>query len=157
MALDALDKALIKLLNINGRMPTGEVAKELDVTNPTVRSRMRNLISSGVLKIAGLVDAFKIENLTVAIIALNIEKHIQLDQKVEQISDLDMVHWAAVVTGRYDIMVEVVSTRGMNDLYRFLTEDLPRVGGILSSESFVVMKAKHKWILLPENLKNMVK
>ena len=39
----------------------------------------------------------------------------------------------------------------MPDLYRFQSVDLLRVGGIRSSESFMVMKAKRKWILLPES------
>ncbi|MBW1710781.1 MAG: Lrp/AsnC family transcriptional regulator [Deltaproteobacteria bacterium] len=154
MTLDNMDKALINLLSIDGRMPTGEIANRLDVTNPTVRTRMRALISSGVLKIAGLVDLFKIENLTIALVAMNIEKHQQLDQKLQQISDLNLVHWAAIVTGRYDILAEVISSNGMTGLYRFLTVEIPKVGGILSSESFMIMKAKRKWVLLPERLRD---
>lgn len=154
MALSALDKALIRLLSQDGRMSTGEIAQNLEVTNPTVRSRMKALMRSGVLRIAGLVDFFKIENLIITLVALNVEKHQQLDEKVEQISKLDLVHWAAVVTGRYDIMVEVISPNGMPDLYRFLTVELPKVGGILSSESFTIMKAKCKWILLPDQMKD---
>jgi len=60
----------------------------------------------------------------------------------------------AVVSGRYDIIVEVVLEDAMDDLYRFLTMDLPQLGGIRSSESFLVMKAKRKWVLLPSGMKN---
>ncbi|MBW2092132.1 MAG: Lrp/AsnC family transcriptional regulator, partial [Deltaproteobacteria bacterium] len=81
MALSALDKDLIRLLSQDGRMPTGEMAQNLEVTNPTVRSRMKALMRSGVLKVAGLVDPFKIENLIIVLVALNIEKHQQLDEK----------------------------------------------------------------------------
>jgi Lrp/AsnC family transcriptional regulator for asnA, asnC and gidA len=68
---------------------------------------------------------------------------------VERMAALDEVSWAAVVTGRYDIIAEVVSTEGMNGLYDFLNASLQKLGGIQSSEVFVVMKASHKWMLLP--------
>jgi Lrp/AsnC family transcriptional regulator for asnA, asnC and gidA len=114
---------------------------------------MKSLLRSGALKIAGVFDSSKMENVLVALIALNVEKHQELDKKVEQIFNLDLVHWAAVVTGRYDIMVEVISPNGMADFYHFLTVKLPKVGGIHSSESFMIMKAKGKWILLPDGMK----
>jgi Lrp/AsnC family transcriptional regulator for asnA, asnC and gidA len=150
--VDSLDLAIIRLLSQNGRMPTGEMARQLEVTNPTVRSRLKTLVSSGVLKVAALVDFFKIEKLAVALVALKVEKHQELDAKIEEISQLDQVHWAAVISGRYDIIVEVISSHGMAGLYQFLTVDLPKVGGIQSSESFIVMKAKKKWILLSEEM-----
>jgi len=37
--LDALDYAIIHLLTEDGRMSTGEVAKKLDVTAPTIRKQ----------------------------------------------------------------------------------------------------------------------
>ena len=147
--LDSFDKALIGLLSEDGRMPIGQLAKQLNVTSPTVRSRLQSLIRSGMIKINCLIDSFYTEEITTALVGINVEIHEQLDEKISQIADLDQVHWAAVVTGRYDIIVEVVLHDGAKDLYRFITEDLPRVGRISSSESFVVMKAKKKLITLP--------
>ncbi|HBR05939.1 MAG TPA: Lrp/AsnC family transcriptional regulator, partial [Desulfovibrio sp.] len=80
---------------------------------------------------------------------LSLTSHKQLDEKLEQIAALPNVNWAAFVTGRYDILVEIVISDDMADLYAFLDQDLSQVGGIGTSESFVVMKAKRKWIPLP--------
>jgi Lrp/AsnC family transcriptional regulator, regulator for asnA, asnC and gidA len=147
-SIDSLDKKIIALLNQDGRMSAGKIAKHLNITPPTVRSRIENLMNKGLLKIAGLINAFKADFLTIAIVGINLEMHQQLDEKIEQISNLKQVHWAVVVTGSYDIIVEVVLADGVRGLYRFLIEDLPKVGGIRSTESFTVMKAKHKWLLL---------
>jgi Lrp/AsnC family transcriptional regulator for asnA, asnC and gidA len=77
----------------------------------------------------------------------------QLETKLEEISALDQVVWACVVTGQYDIIVEVISVDGMVGLHNFLSEKLYKVGGIKSSETFVVMKSKRKWILLPRGIR----
>jgi len=151
--IDALDKKIIQLLTEDGRMSAGKIAEQLNITPPTVRSRIENLITSGFMRIAGLVNAFKAEFLTIAIVGINLEMHQQLDEKIEQISNLSQVHWAAVVTGKYDIIVEIATTEGIRGIYRFLIEDLPRVGGIRSTESFTVMKARNKWLLLQNGLK----
>ncbi|MBW1919549.1 MAG: Lrp/AsnC family transcriptional regulator [Deltaproteobacteria bacterium] len=148
--LDALDKKLAALLVRDGRISAGKAADLLEITPPTVRSRIENLVSSGVLRISGLLNAAKVRELNIALVGICLESHRELDQKIEQISKLSRIHWAAVVTGRFDIIAEVVTPEGIEGLYRFLTQDLPRVGGIRSSESFMVMKSKRKWILLPE-------
>jgi Lrp/AsnC family transcriptional regulator for asnA, asnC and gidA len=150
--LDALDKKLIQILAKDGRLSVGRIANSLGITPPTVRSRLESLISSGVMRICALVDAFKAKELTIALVGICLETHKELDQKIEQISKLNQIHWAAVVTGRFDILVEILTSDGMLGLYRFLTEDLPRVGGIRSSESFMVMKAKRKWVLVPDEI-----
>ena len=155
--LDSLDRKLVQLLSRDGRMSAGMIAESLEITPPTVRSRIEALLGAGILKVAGLIDAFKAKDLTVAIVGIRLEMHKELDKKIEEISNLNQVHWAAVVTGRYDIIVEVVLTEGMSELYRFLTEALPQVGGIYSSESFMVMKANRKWILLPEHVESFIK
>jgi len=152
--LDSLDKKLISLLSANGRISVEKISKRLKITGPTIRSRMQALINSGILKIAGLVDFSKTKDLTTALIGITLQSHQQLDEKLEQISNLGQVHWAAVVTGRYDIIVEVVLSEAMSDLYKFLTQDLSKVGGIRSSETFVMMKVNHKWISLPRGMKN---
>lgn len=148
--LDALDKKLVRVLTQDGRLPSGNIAERLDITPPTVRSRIDTLVSSGILRVAGLLDPSKLKGVNMALVCISLERHQELDEKIEQVSALPKVHWAAAVTGQYDIIVEVILNKGMKDLYSFLVEDLPRLGGIRSSESFMIMKGKRKWVLLPE-------
>ena len=54
--LDILDKDLIRLLKQDGRVSTAHIANKLEVTTPTVRSRMKALIQAGILRVAGLVN-----------------------------------------------------------------------------------------------------
>ena len=72
---------------------------------------------------------------------------------MEQIAAVPEVTWAAVVAGRYDIMAEIATEEGMNGLYDFLNVSLREVGGINSSEMFVVMKARNRWTLLPTSMR----
>ncbi|MGE4297692.1 MAG: Lrp/AsnC family transcriptional regulator [Desulfovibrionaceae bacterium] len=155
--LDAQDRKLVSILAEDGQLPVGQVAERMGVTAPTVRSRLKNLVQAGVMRVAGLIDPFRTEGVTVAMVAITLQSHEQLDSKLDEIAQLDKVHWAAVVTGRYDIMVEIVLPDSIADLYRFINEDLSRVGGISTSESFVVMKGKRKWVLLPDSAREWFK
>lgn len=146
--LDALDKALIGTLFDDGRLPVSEIAGRLGISTPTVRGHLRGLLKAGVLRIAGLVDSSETPELTIAIVGLTLER-FNLEEMVERLVGIDKVNWAAVCTGRYDIIAEVVTTEGMGGLYDFLNVDLQKLGGVQSSEMFVVMKSSNKWLLLP--------
>lgn len=147
---DSHDRHLVAALTKNGQMPVGKVADRLGVTAPTVRSRLKNLVKAGAVRVAALVNPMKARGLTVALVGISLQSHKMLDEKLEQISTLARVNWCAVVTGRYDIIVEITCGEDIGDLYDFLDKDLSQVGGINSSESFVVMKSKRKWLYLPE-------
>ncbi len=149
-SFDTHDKHLVAALTRDGQMSVGKVADRLGVTAPTVRSRLKNLVKAGAVRVAALVNPMKASGLTVALVGMSLQSHKMLDEKLEQISRLPRVNWCAVVTGRYDIIVEITCTEDMGDLYDFLDKDLSQVGGINSSESFVVMKSKRKWLYLPE-------
>lgn len=151
--MDGLDADLVAALTVDGQASAGRLAEECRVTSPTVRTRLKNLMSKGVLRLAGLVNPFRTRGLTVALVCLTVQTHEQMDRKLRQIGELGNVAWAAVVTGRYDIVAEVVCAEGVEDLYRFINEDLAQVGGINTSESFVVMKGVRKWVLLPERVR----
>ena len=150
--LDALDNKIIRLLAEDGRMPVGEMASRLRVTAPTVRSRIKALEHAGKLKISGLIDPYQNQEVTTALIGLNIQSHGKLDQILEKLAHLDNVVWAAVVTGRYDVFLEVVVTGGTDELYRLTTDTIPKVGTVVRSETFVIMKSRRKWVPPPKGL-----
>ncbi len=151
-ALDELDRRLVRLLAKDGRMPVGDIANCLGVSTPTVRNRIKGLEQTGLLKIAGLIDAAKHQNLTTALIGLNMISRGKLPAVLERLERHDHITWAAVVTGRYDIIVEVVFTGEMDELYRITSIDIPKMGNVVKSETFVVMKSNSKWVRLPRGM-----
>lgn len=151
-ALDELDRRLVRLLAKDGRMPVGDIANCLGVSTPTVRNRIKGLEQTGLLKIAGLIDAAKHQNLTTALIGLNMISRGKLPEVLKHLERHDNITWAAVVTGRYDIIVEVLFTGEMDELYRITSIDIPKMGNVVKSETFVVMKSNSKWVRLPRGM-----
>ena len=153
--LDTLDNEIIRLLTENGRMPIGEMAKKLKVTSPTIRNRIKDLEKSGVFKVSGLIDPNKHQEMITALVAMSIKSDGKMDQILKKIGQLANVAWVGVVTGRYDIIAEVVCIGEKDELYRFTTETILKMGNVLRSETFIIMKSRHNWIRLPDGVENI--
>ena len=128
-----------------------KILAELWDSVPKMESRINNLEQSGVLKIAGLVDPAQHQEMTTALIGLNIISHGKVDEILEKLPRIDNVTWVTVVTGRYDVIAEVVFKGGMEELYRLTSVEIPKIGNV-TSETFVIIKSRGKWIHLPEGM-----
>jgi Lrp/AsnC family transcriptional regulator for asnA, asnC and gidA len=150
--LDALDYEIIHLLTEDGRMSVGEMAKKLKVTAPTIRSRIKSLEEKGLFRVSGLVDPSRYQDMITALVAMNIQSKGQMDEIVTRVSQLPNVAWAGVVAGRYDIIAEVICVGGKDELYQFTTETILKLGNVVSSETFIIMKSRQNWLHLPEGV-----
>jgi len=153
--LDTLDNEIIRLLTKNGRMPIGEIAKKLDVTSPTIRNRIKDLEKNGIFKVSGLIDPSKHQEMITALVAMSVQSNGKLDKILDNIAQLPNVVWAGVVTGRYDVIAEVVCVRGKDELYRFTTETILKIGNVVRSETFIIMKSRHNWLCLPKGVEEI--
>ena len=153
--LDTLDNKIIRLLTENGRMPIGEMSKRLKVTAPTIRSRIKNLEKKGLLKVSGIIDPNQHPQIITALVAMSIRSHGKMDQILEKIARLPNVVWAGVSTGRYDIIAEVICVEGKDELYRFTTNTILKIGNVVRSETFIIMKSRHNWLCLPKGVKEI--
>ena len=136
-------------------MPIGEMAKRLQVTAPTIRSRIKNLEKIGLLKVSGTIDPNRHPQMITALVAMNIRSHGKMDQILEKIAGLPNVVWAGVSTGRYDIIAEVVCVKGKDELYQFTTKTILRIGNVSRSETFIIMKSRHNWLCLPNGVEEI--
>ena len=150
--LDELDNQIIRLLTEDGRLPIGELSKNLNVTAPTIRSRMKILEEKGLFKISGLFDPNRHKNMITALVAMSVQSKGQMDQIMDKISRLPNVAWAGVVAGRYDVIAEVVCVGGKDELYQFTTETILKIGNVVRSETFIIMKSRENWLRLPEGV-----
>lgn len=154
-SLDALDNGIIRLLTEDGRIPIGEMAKKLGVTAPTIRKRIKALEENGIFKVSGLIDPSRHAEMVTAIVAMSIQSEGKLDQILDKISSLPNVAWAGVVTGRYDIIAEVICVEGKEELYQFTTKTILKMATVVRSETFIFMKSRGNWLPLPEGVEEI--
>ena len=122
----------------DGRKSFKLIAEELSVTENTIRSRVNKLMDEGILKVSGTVqiDALSGHNLLYLGVKL---KNMELRKKAEEFSCLRGVVSAAIVTGRYDIILQVLLGQGYS-LLELITEQVAKIEDVQTVESFIVYK-----------------
>ena len=70
--LDALDRSILAALQLDGRRPFRVIARDLDVSEGTVRTRVRKLEESGVLRILAFVDPLKLGDALIAVLNVRV-------------------------------------------------------------------------------------
>jgi Lrp/AsnC family transcriptional regulator for asnA, asnC and gidA len=153
--LDTINNKIIRLLTKYGRMPIGEMAKKLNVTSPTIRNRIKGLEKNGIFKVSGLINPDKHRQMITALVAMSVRSKGKMDEILDKIAALPNVVWAAVITGRYDIIAEVICVEGKDELYRFTTETILKMGNAVTSETFIFMKSKNNWLRLPKSVEEI--
>ncbi len=141
---DKSDWQIIRILS--ERFETNTViAKKLGVSEGMVRQRIKKLQEAGIVKIRALRNPEVLENQQLAILTVNIAESKLLDQKAKEILELENVLSVSIVSGQYDLMVEVLvdSNKG---LIKFLTEQLSKIEGISRTETFLLLKSYDKWV-----------
>jgi Lrp/AsnC family transcriptional regulator, regulator for asnA, asnC and gidA len=79
------------------------------------------------------------------VLGIKVDESSQLETRALAVSHLAEVRSVAIVTGRYDLLVEVLVSSNQG-LIQFLSESLAAVPGITSSETFLLLKTYDKWI-----------
>lgn len=138
MKIDNTNIDIIRELK-QGKKSFKKIADGLGITENTVRARVNKLQDEGVLEICGLVDPAKIPEHRTVIIGIKLSE-MNLVEKGEEISGLKGVISVSVVTGRYDLLVFVLFKKGFG-LLEFYTEEMSKVAGVRSVETFVVYKS----------------
>lgn len=136
--LDQVDQYIIEAMRQDGRIAFAQIAQQLNVSPGMIRVRYNRLVEMGILKVVAVTNPLRMGYKTMAMIGIRTEGEKML-QVAEQVSAFDEVIYLIVVSGRYDIIAEVVC-RDHAHLLRFLTEKLYKVEGVRESESFMHLK-----------------
>jgi len=144
-SLDAIDRGIVEALRGDGRANNSAIAAQLGVTEGTVRQRIRKLTDAGVVRISALINPEIISEHQLCLIGIKVTQSKRLEVSAEAVTRLPEVRSVAIVTGRYDLLVEVLVDSN-HGLIRFLSESLAEVPDIESSETFLLLKTYDKWI-----------
>ena len=137
MKIDDQTIGIIRHLR-DGRTSFKKIAAALNLSENTVRARVNRLREEGVLEICGLVDPKAIPGHRIVMVGVKLAT-MDLVKKGEEFSRLRGVVSVSVVTGRFDLILVVLLKEGFG-LLEFYTEDVARLDGVQSVETFVVYK-----------------
>ena len=145
MRLDETNKAIIRELS-NGRKAFSTIADKIGITENTVRARVNKLMEDGVLQISGLVNPQTIAEMQVVIMGVKLST-LDLESKAKEMLKLKGVISVVVVTGRYDLIVQVAtSSQDDQSLLNFFKNELSKVKGVADVETFVVYQAHNSMV-----------
>jgi len=133
--VDELDENIIEVLKKDSRRPFVEVAEQLQVSEGTIRSRVRKMMDDGVIK--GFTIKTSSRNVK-ALVEIRVDVNTDTDAVAKTLAAQDGVTEVYEVTGDQDIIaiVDVESSQQLNDII----ERVRRYDNILSTRTRLILK-----------------
>lgn len=148
--LDALDQAIIRTLQGDGRASYSAMAKTHGVTEGTVRNRLSRLLADRVIRVVAVADLLKVGMRASAITGLNVQRS-KMKKALARLMDMVEVRYIAVTTGTFDIIIEVVLP-DTDSLHDFLVDRLASVPGLIRTDTSMILKIhkqSYTWLPVP--------
>ncbi len=137
MTLDTLDLQIIRSLTRNARKPYRTIAQELDVSDATIRKRVKKMQRDGIIRAFNvMVDYNKMGQFIKAFIGLKINP-VFLNDIVAALANHPDVKVMYRTTGSWDLFIEVIY-KDMRELNWFLEKKLV-IDGIVDLEVNIVI------------------
>lgn len=140
--MDRLDEKIIQILRDDGRISNAEIARDLNVSEGTIRRRIRKLIQNETVRIMAIPDPQKIGYNTVAIIGIESDPD-KIDDVANYLSNLQETQYVALTTGTFDIFIWV-AVSSTEELGKLLRTSIATAPGIKRSETFVNLSIRKR-------------
>lgn len=145
--LDSIDREIINLLRIDGRMSFREISQHLDIPEATTRYRVQRLLQSEIIKVLAWPNPARTENTNIIIVWLTVENKC-IEAVAETVTQFEEVRFVAITAGSNNIVIDVYFGT-QEKLFPFF-QKLHQIEGIIKYESQTVLKllkAEYKYTL----------
>jgi Lrp/AsnC family transcriptional regulator for asnA, asnC and gidA len=133
--LSTLDRALIRILQSDGRCSFAAIGRELGVAEKVVRRRVNELLDDHVIHITTVSDPALLGYKVPALVGINIDGRRDIRVLLQSVAEVSCVDYAVITTGRYDMLVEVLC-RDLSELLSVVNGELVGTPGIGKVEIF---------------------
>ena len=147
---DTLNQQILGMLEEDGRRPFAEIAAALNVSEGTIRNRVNAMRQSGHMRIVAIVDPGAVEYETDAMLGVKVAASATPAQVAARLGELPEVVYILWVSGRYDLLVEIVGEE-RDALARFLETHIHGRADIASVEAMTGLKNFKNQFLLKRN------
>ncbi|MCF8067564.1 MAG: Lrp/AsnC family transcriptional regulator [Desulfobacterales bacterium] len=137
-SIDSTDHKIIDLLKENGRMPNTEIAKKVNLSEATVRNRLKHLIDEEYIQVVAITNQAKMGQGIAGNIKMkaDIKKTDSIIEELKKIRELDYI---ALTTGAFEFEADF-TVKDIIELNELITNKINRIDGIEFTESTIILQ-----------------
>ncbi|MFN2215825.1 MAG: Lrp/AsnC family transcriptional regulator [Anaerolineales bacterium] len=136
--LDKTDQEIISFLQYDGRTPYTKIAENLNITEGSVRRRIKRMVDSGILQIVGIVGPREMGWNEAGMIGINVQAN-RIEKVADAISKLPEVTYLFQAAGEFDLFAEVYC-KDRAHFVSFLNNKLQKIPGVDRTQTFIILK-----------------
>lgn len=140
--MDELDRQIIETLQQDGRASHAQMARNLGVSEGTVRRRLAKLLQDKVIRVIAIAEPEQLGFHTSAFIGLQVDP-ARVETVANQLAALAETEHVAITTGSYDIFIWV-NLASSEALASFLHHKVGTVEGVRQTETFVSLETRKR-------------
>jgi Lrp/AsnC family transcriptional regulator for asnA, asnC and gidA len=135
--LDDADKALIELLQEDGRMPYTRLAAAVGLSEAAVRQRVQHLIDDNVVQIVAVTDPLRLGFTRQAMVGVRTEGDIR--SVADTLALIPEIDYVVFTSGSFDLLFEAVCEDDEH-LLALLNDKVRSIAGVRSTETFTYLR-----------------
>jgi|TARA_B110000263_G_scaffold249936_1_gene269370 Lrp/AsnC family transcriptional regulator for asnA, asnC and gidA len=135
--VDDLDNQIIEILSLDGRMSNASIARNLGVSEGTIRRRLNILQDEGIINVKVVLNPNYLASETEAIIGIQVDLSL-IREVVLKLNGINEIRWVNITSGSFDIFVNV-STKSLSDLLMLLQNKIGKIDGVKKIETFTTL------------------
>ncbi|MFH2040037.1 MAG: Lrp/AsnC family transcriptional regulator [Chloroflexota bacterium] len=136
--LDKIDRAIVSFLQYDGRSPFTKIANDLNITEGSVRRRVKRLTDSGKLQVVGIVGPKEMGWNEAGMIGITVQPN-RIEEVAEAVAQLPEVSYLFQAAGEFDLFAEVYC-RDREHFVSFLNNNLQKIPGVDRTQTFIILK-----------------
>ena len=141
--VDKIDQKILSELTNDSSISIPKLSEKINVNSSVVYSRIKRLIKKKLIErftieINDKELGYGVKSLT----GINMDSK-QRDNVIQELFKIPGVREVSEVTGRFDILVTMYA-ENLSEMYRIVSDNIGKIEGVISSESFIEMKTRKK-------------
>ena len=141
--MDKIDQKILSELTDDSSISIPKLSEKINVNSSVVYSRIKRLVKKKLIErftieINDKELGYGVKSLT----GINMDSK-QRDNVIQELFKIPGVREVSEVTGRFDILVTMYA-ENLGEMYRIVSDNIGKIEGVISSESFIEMKTRKK-------------
>jgi Lrp/AsnC family transcriptional regulator for asnA, asnC and gidA len=136
--IDQIDSRMISLLQKDGRISNIEISKHLNISEATVRTRLKRLIDEEYLQIVAVSNPLKLGFNITGDLYIHVEMK-KIENVIQELKKIKELWYIVMTTGDTDINAEFV-VKTLEDLNDLVYNRISGIDGVIRVETSVILK-----------------